>query len=105
LIIYYQQLIGHSYQILSWNGDKLIALSPPLGGSNAYDEIEELPKGKSPHSFKLFKDDIIKFAIWTGNFHVIVPFSVDWKNQCLTPIIHKESLMLISIRYIKIKNL
>jgi len=77
---------GRFCQILALKQGRLVPLSPPL---TCYGKIAALPQDPSSHSRRLFAGDVIKVSIWTGQFGVIVPLAVDWKELSIKPIVAK----------------
>ncbi len=74
---------GRSCQIFAQEqGTRFRPLSLPI---TCYGKILDLLPATSAMSRKLSKDDIIKFAVWTGSFGVIVPCVVNWKEWSVTP--------------------
>lgn len=89
LILYYSiepsaPSAGRFCQIFSLDQERLIPLSSAL---TCYGKIVTLPREPSSHSLRLFEGNVIKFNVWTGQFGVEVPFSVNWNEKNVKPII------------------
>jgi hypothetical protein len=78
LILYYSVIpsapsAGVSCQVFSSQREHLVPLSAPL---TVYGEIYELPRGSTPNTLRLLRDNTMKFGVWTGWFEVVVRVKV-----------------------------
>jgi len=88
LILYYRVLpsapgSGILCQVFTLEKERLFPISLPI---TTYGEIQSLPKGSTRNSLRLFKEDMMRFKVWTGNFSVIVPLLVAWKEREIRPL-------------------
>ncbi len=74
---------GVRCQVFTLEKGKLLPMSLPI---TVYGEIEPLPKGSIVSSLQLFEEDTMRFKVWTGNFFVVVPLLVAWKERDIRPL-------------------
>lgn len=74
---------GKSFQVFGMEKSILKPLSVPI---NVYGKLEQLTRGKSKETEKLFDGDVISVDVWKGLIGVKVPLAVDFRKLTITPL-------------------
>ena len=90
LLITYHELLAEAQVNTFWQAfgfikGKLGLYAGPTNEPNASPMTGIVPRGGSPGLPMAQQGDPVELRLWTGNFYVIVPMLVDWRNARVMP--------------------